>query len=81
MVAWLEDFIAGKASVVEPRSDREGYTLEFLGPRLWYFWAETNQQFMEQFRPRFTNQSGRPYPGIVLDPLGNPVPEDGPEKA
>lgn len=73
MVAWLEDFIAGKTSVVEPRSDREGYTIEFLGTRLWYFWAETNQQFMEQFRSRFRDKAGRLCPGIELDAWGNPV--------
>ncbi|MEA3406619.1 MAG: creatininase family protein [Chloroflexota bacterium] len=77
MTEWLEDFIAGKTSVVEPKSDREGYTVEFLGPRLWYFWAETNQQYMEQFRPRFIDESGRPYPGVELDGWGNPIGQEG----
>ncbi|MBN1401023.1 MAG: creatininase family protein [Anaerolineae bacterium] len=75
MVAWLRAFIAGESAVVEPRADREGYTVEFLGPRLWYFWAETNQRFMEQFRPRFRDASGHPYPGVTLDREGNPIQE------
>jgi creatinine amidohydrolase len=73
MVTWIEDFVAGRTDIVAPRSDREGYTLEFLGPRVWYFWAETNQQYMEQFRPRFRDTSGRPFPGINLDAMGNPI--------
>ena len=73
MVAWLDEFAAGKAEPVAPRADREGYTIEFLGPRLWYFWAETLQQYMEQFRPRFISETGHPYPGIELDRYGSPV--------
>lgn len=73
MVAWLEDFIAGRTNIVEPGADREGYTIEFLGTRLWFFWAETCQEYMEQFRPRFIDQSGRPYPGVELDDWGNPI--------
>jgi creatinine amidohydrolase len=73
MVAWLDAFAAGKAEPVAPRADREGYTIEFLGPRLWYFWAETLQQYMEQFRPRFISETGHPYPGIELDRYGSPV--------
>lgn len=76
MTAWLQSFIAGESSVVAPRADREGYTIEFLGPRLWYFWAETNQQYMEQFRPGFRNKSGHPHPGITLDQYGNPARDD-----
>ena len=73
MTGWLSDLIAGKAFAVEPRSDREGYTTEFLGTRLWFFWAETCQRYMEQFRPRFIDPSGRPYPGVELDSRGNPI--------
>jgi len=73
MVAWLDAFAAGKAEPVAPRADREGYTIEFLGPRLWYFWAETLQQYMEQFRPRFISETGHPYPGVELDRYGSPV--------
>ena len=57
------------------RSDVEGYTIEFLGTRLYYFWAETCQEYMEQFRPRFRDHWGYPYPGIELDNWGNPKPE------
>lgn len=73
MAAWLDEFAEGKAEPVAPRADREGYTIEFLGPRLWYFWAETLQQYMEQFRPRFISETGHPYPGIELDRYGSPV--------
>jgi hypothetical protein len=66
----------GKAQPVPPRADREGYTIEFLGPRLWYFWAETCQQYMEQFRPRFIGPTGRLYPGVTLDREGNPVRQE-----
>jgi creatinine amidohydrolase len=73
MIAWLEEFAAGRAQPITPRADREGYTIEFLGPRLWFFWAETCQQYMEQFRPRFIGQTGHPYPGVELDSYGSPV--------
>ena len=76
MAAWLKDFVDGKTEVVEPRADREGYTVEALGTRLWYFWAETNQQYMEQFRPRFISPSGHPYRGLKLDSWGNPVKDE-----
>ena len=65
--------MAGKTQVVAPRADREGYTVEFLGTRLWYFWAETCQEYMEQFRPSFRLPNGNPKPGVTLDALGNPV--------
>jgi creatinine amidohydrolase len=81
MTAWLEELTVGKAQPVPPRADREGYTIEFLGPRLWYFWAETCQQHMEQFRPRFINPSGHPYPGITLDRYGSPIQQDPDDKA
>lgn len=81
MVAWLEEFAAARAKPVAPRADREGYTIEFLGPRLWFFWAETCQRYMEQFRPRFIDQTGRPYSGIELDDYGNPVQKDPDVKA
>jgi creatinine amidohydrolase len=81
MTAWLEDFTVGKAQPVPPRADREGYTIEFLGPRLWYFWAETCQQYMEQFRPRFIGPTGHPYPGITLDREGNPVRQEPGDQA
>ena len=73
MIAWLEEFTTGRAEAVAPRSDREGYTIEFLGPRLWFFWAETLQRYMEQFRPRFRDQAGHPYPGVEIDRYGNPI--------
>ncbi|MBC7235835.1 MAG: creatininase family protein [Chloroflexi bacterium] len=73
LTAWLEEFMAGKTQVVVPRADREGYTIEFLGPRLWFFWAETCQKYMEQFRPRFLTPSGHPMPGVELDREGNPI--------
>lgn len=76
MVAWLEDFIAGKTDLVEPRADREGYTVDFLGTRLWFFWAETCQQYMEQFRPGFIDPFGHPYAGIELDGWGNPIEKE-----
>lgn len=73
MVAWLRDFCADRVDLVPPSADREGYTTEFLGTRLWYFWAEENQQYMEQFRPRFRDKAGRPYPGVTLDAYGDPI--------
>jgi creatinine amidohydrolase len=73
MAAWLEEFMAGKTHVVAPRADREGYTVEALGTRLWYFWAETCQEYMEQFRPRFRTPNGNPMSGVELDAEGNPI--------
>ncbi len=73
MTDWLQEFMAGKTRVVTPRADREGYTVEFLGTRLWYFWAETCQEYMEQFRPRFRLPNGNPMPGVTLDAEGNPI--------
>ena len=73
LTAWIERFMAGETSVADPGSDTEGYTVDFLGTRLWYFWAETCQKYMEQFRPRFRDHGGRPYPGIELDNSGNPI--------
>ena len=73
MTAWLEEFMAGKAQVVAPRADREGYTIEALGTRLWFFWAEACQDYMEQFRPRFRTPSGNPMRGVELDGEGNPI--------
>jgi hypothetical protein len=76
LVAWLRDFAAGKTRVVAPGSDVEGYTIDYLGTRLWFFWAETCQEYMEQFRPRFIDQAGRPYPGVELDRRGEPIHEE-----
>ena len=76
MTGWLRDFAAGKTHVALPASDIEGYTIDYLGPRLWFFWAETCQEYMEQFRPRFIDQAGRPYPGVELDRRGEPIQEE-----
>jgi creatinine amidohydrolase len=73
MTAWLGEFIAGNVQVVAPRADREGYTIEALGTRLWFFWAEACQDYMEQFRPRFRTPSGNLMPGVELDGEGNPI--------
>jgi creatinine amidohydrolase len=73
MTVWLEDFIASRASPPLPWSDTEGYTIEYLGTRLWYFWAETCQEYMEQFRPRFRDHWGHPYPDVQIDNQGNPI--------